>query len=284
MNSKTSDQTPEGRTRVAAATSLGEKLRLAREQRGVSLREISDQTRISMRYLEAIEADDYKRLPGGIFNRSFIRSYARYVKFDEKEAVDAYANTAHGQGETAEEESAKPQRSRIYMDSETARSPLVTWLLSIIILGILILGVYAGLHFYRRTDAPAPRAANDAAPAGSAPAAAANNDPAAQNSPPAQASAPAASGFQVQVKAKGEPVWVRVKVDDGDPANFTLDANATRDFAPASRLSVSYSKSKADALEVTINGRPAKPPVETKGTMLEISIPKEGYEQFLQQP
>ena len=77
---------------------------------------------------------------------------------------------------------------------------------------------------------------------------------------------------------------MRVKVDDGDSSDFTLDAEATRDFAPASRLLVSYSRSKADSLEVTINGRPAKPPVEPKGNMLEMSVPKEGYQQFLQQP
>src|SRR5215472_5826115 len=43
--------------------SIGEKLRLAREAQGIALREISEQTRISMRYLEAIEGDDYKHLP-----------------------------------------------------------------------------------------------------------------------------------------------------------------------------------------------------------------------------
>ena len=48
------------------AATIGERLRLAREGRGIPLREISDQTRISMHYLEAIETNDYKRLPGGI--------------------------------------------------------------------------------------------------------------------------------------------------------------------------------------------------------------------------
>jgi cytoskeleton protein RodZ len=65
------------------AESIGEKLRLARETRGIALRDISDQTRISMRYLEAIESDDYRRLPGGIFNRSFIRAYAKSIGYDD---------------------------------------------------------------------------------------------------------------------------------------------------------------------------------------------------------
>src|SRR5438128_6559743 len=81
------------------ATTIGQQLRLAREERGMALREISDQTRISMRYLEAIETNDYKRLPGGIFNRSFVKAYARCVGFDEKEAVEAYTRLMRDQGQ-----------------------------------------------------------------------------------------------------------------------------------------------------------------------------------------
>src|ERR1700757_1545667 len=97
------------------ASGIGEKLRLEREARGIALRDISEQTRISMRYLEAIEADDYKRLPGGIFNRSFIRAYAKSVSFDEKEAMEDYARTLRERGETADEES-KTFRSLVYTD------------------------------------------------------------------------------------------------------------------------------------------------------------------------
>ena len=67
------------------AATIGEQLRLAREERGMALREISDQTRISVPQLEAIESNDYKRLPGGVFNRSFVKAYARCVGYDEKE-------------------------------------------------------------------------------------------------------------------------------------------------------------------------------------------------------
>ena len=75
------------------AATIGEQLRLAREERGIPLREISDETRISIRYLEAIESGDFKRLPGGIFNRSFVRAYARCIGYDEKKAVEAYSRS-----------------------------------------------------------------------------------------------------------------------------------------------------------------------------------------------
>src|SRR4051812_8575778 len=132
--------------------SIGEKLRLARETRGIALREISEQTRISMRYLEAIEGDDYKRLPGGIFNRSFIRAYAKFIGYDEDEAIEDYARTLRERGETSEDTSTKP-RSEVYIEgSENARrSPLVTLLLAIMILAALSLAVWAGLYFYKRS-------------------------------------------------------------------------------------------------------------------------------------
>src|SRR5215210_1004147 len=122
---------------LVMATSFGEQLRLAREARGISLREISEQTRISTRYLEAIEADDYKRLPGGIFNRSFIKAYAKEIGYDEKEAVEGYMRTAREQGE--DEVATTPYKSHVYTDGDT-RSPVITLLLTVLILAVLSLG------------------------------------------------------------------------------------------------------------------------------------------------
>src|SRR5256885_10427317 len=95
--------------------SIGEKLRLERETRGIALRDISEQTRISMRYLEAIETDDYRRLPGGIFNRSFIRAYAKFIGYDENEAIEDYARTMRERGESDDDDTPKP-RSLVYTD------------------------------------------------------------------------------------------------------------------------------------------------------------------------
>jgi cytoskeletal protein RodZ len=136
------------------ATTIGEKLRLAREESGISLRDISEQTRISMRYLEAIETDDYKRLPGGIFNKSFIKAYARHIGFDEAEAMESYLATLRQKGESTEEAQTAP-KSLVYTDASSSRSPLITILLAILILGVLSLAAYAALHWYQRRAAPA---------------------------------------------------------------------------------------------------------------------------------
>ena len=133
-------------------------MRLARETRGIALRDISDQTRISMRYLEAIETDDYRRLPGGIFNRSFIRAYAKFIGYDEQQAIDDYGQTMREHGET-EEDSTKPYKSLVYSNDFGShnRSPLMTLLLALVILAVLSLCVWAGLHFYQRSVSPKTR-------------------------------------------------------------------------------------------------------------------------------
>jgi cytoskeleton protein RodZ len=273
------------------AASFGEQLRLAREARGISLREISEQTRISMRYLEAIEANDFKRLPGGIFNRSFIKAYARYIGYDEKAAIDAYTHALREQGETVEESVSLPHKPHVYTDGSSTRSPIVTLLLTVLILTILSLGVYAALHWYQRREA-ARTPGNNAAPVAEQPRTAPANttQPGASPSAPAPAqpqtgAAPATTGLQVQVKATGEQVWLRVYLDDAGPkAAFAgnLQPEETKEFTPEHSLRIQCSKVRVETLAITINGRPAKLPVSMKGSLAEMSVSKENYEQYLQ--
>ena len=290
VNPKTPDQNSEELARAGGGeSSLGARLRQAREARGVSLRELSDQTRIARRYLEAIEADDYKELPGGIFNRSFIKAYARAVGFNEAEAVSVYTEAARAAGEAPDELPTSRQSSRIYMDGDTARSPIITAFLSLVILSIISLGIYAGLHYYQRRNndgtaaqtnanaaAPANPGTNDQTLPAQTPAAPASPDPAA---------ASAANNLNVQIKARGEDVWLRTRVDEETNNDGILAAEQVRDYKPSQRLSVQFSKSKATAIEITINGRPAVIPTDAKGKpLVELVITKDGYEQLLQQP
>jgi cytoskeletal protein RodZ len=132
------------------AETIGELLRLAREERGVPLREVSDQTRISIHYLEAIEANEYNRLPGGIFNRSFVKAYARYVGYDEKKAVEGYTRYMRDQGDLGEDVASTPFHSKVYTDTPATRSPLLTVVLTIVILALLTAGALALLKWYQR--------------------------------------------------------------------------------------------------------------------------------------
>ncbi len=66
-------------------------MRRERELRQISLRAVSEATKINLRYLEALENNEFEHLPGGAFNRGYIRAVARHIGIDESEMIDAYA-------------------------------------------------------------------------------------------------------------------------------------------------------------------------------------------------
>src|SRR5215469_8959933 len=68
-------------------TSIGETLRREREKRNLGLDQVSRELKISTRFLEAIEQENFDRLPGGVFAKSFVRQYARMLDLDEDEAL-----------------------------------------------------------------------------------------------------------------------------------------------------------------------------------------------------
>jgi Flp pilus assembly protein TadG len=131
------------------------------------------------------------------------------------------------------------------MDGDNSRSPVVTALLSFVILAIISLGIYAGLHYYQRrnaertaaqTNAPAATTTNPGTNDQTLPA-----QPPDANASPAPATASATDGLNVQIKAKGEAVWMRTRVDEEPNSDGILAADQVRDFKPNERLSVQFS-------------------------------------------
>jgi len=80
---------------VVKVGSFGDRLRREREMRGISLDEIVATTKIGRRLLVALEEEQFELLPGGIFNKSYVRAYARCVGIDEDEAVAEYLQAAN---------------------------------------------------------------------------------------------------------------------------------------------------------------------------------------------
>ena len=90
------------------AGDFGRMLREARERRGVSLREIANATKISVRALEALERNDIKGLPGGIFTRAFVRSFAVQVGLDPEAAVREFIDQFPHDSVTAGHPTSRP--------------------------------------------------------------------------------------------------------------------------------------------------------------------------------
>jgi cytoskeletal protein RodZ len=69
---------------------FGEELRRERELRQISLREVSEATKINMRFLEALERNEFRHLPGGQFTKGFVRAYSQHIGLDAEAMVNAY--------------------------------------------------------------------------------------------------------------------------------------------------------------------------------------------------
>ncbi|MGD8376493.1 MAG: helix-turn-helix transcriptional regulator [Acidobacteriota bacterium] len=70
--------------------SFGDEIRREREVRGIELSEIAESTKVNRRFLEALEANDFDALPGGLFTRGFIRAYATHIGADPDRLINAY--------------------------------------------------------------------------------------------------------------------------------------------------------------------------------------------------
>jgi cytoskeletal protein RodZ len=71
---------------------VGETLNLpvVRQKKGIALRAIADSTKISMHFLEAIEAEQFDKLPGGVFTTSYMKQYAAAIGMDPDELLSYY--------------------------------------------------------------------------------------------------------------------------------------------------------------------------------------------------
>src|SRR5688572_20462713 len=91
--------------------SFGENLRRERELRGVDLHEMAEATKISIRFLQALEQDRVDVLPGGIFPRAFVRQYAKYLGLDPERLVAEFVFAFGGDPVPA-----RPPRGKVHLD------------------------------------------------------------------------------------------------------------------------------------------------------------------------
>ena len=81
-------------------------VKIWRQQKGISLEAIAASTKLSVRQLEAIESGDFSRLPGGIYNTSYIKQYARAIDFDETDLLAFYQESFCNPADSATKRSA----------------------------------------------------------------------------------------------------------------------------------------------------------------------------------
>jgi|SRR5579872_4201580 len=277
-------------------TSIGDQLRRERVRRGLTLEKVAADTKIGRHLLEAIEADQFDRLPGGVFARSFVRQYARVLDLDDDELIAALKKQYEQPPDPVSPVAARtptPSLPRLpplreVRDRFRSDSSLSAFA-SLVVVMVVCAGIY---KFWQRPQPaappkqpaaiavkPAPRAAEPATP--NKPAAVSTPElpkqdfqlaevtengtikvpqPAQTVRPVADESSAGASTFPVAMRVAiraSEPVWVSINTDGAHAYSGTIEGNQSKQFDAARRMTVLVGN--AGALEVSLNGKPVAP-------------------------
>jgi cytoskeleton protein RodZ len=249
---------------------FGENLRREREMRGVSLEEICDATKISMRALQAMENDQFDKLPGGIFTRSFVRTYAKYLGLDEEKIMAEFQLVAPASAQQADLNKISQQRTP--PEEKSRAGPIAA--LIVVLVGAGGFGYY---RYARRTSATSPpiaqRPAAQATPQASAPPQTPEAKPpeGVQESPvtgtttpnavlPApnsqSPSATAEGGLVLQVAAT-EATWVAISADGKSQGQRTMQPNEIETYRAEKSFDVLTGN--AEGIILTLNGKTLDP-------------------------
>jgi cytoskeleton protein RodZ len=268
--------------------SFGENLKREREKRKITIEDISASTKIGTRMLHALEENKFNQLPGGIFNKGFVRSYARFVGIDEDKAVADYLQASgdapppsteiaarEGEGRDEGTRAKAENAARLDSISENPSRPLPWGLFAAILLLIALALSLWSRHTHERGKTPAPpnpaaitaqsedAAAGTQAPASSTRASAGQTVPTAiaqkQTVPPnlrsassSSSLAAAAGEFSVVLRTR-EDSWISIRADGKTVPSELLSAGSERSIL--GRKEVIVRMGNAGGVDLQFNGK-----------------------------
>jgi cytoskeletal protein RodZ len=249
---------------------FGEHLRREREMRGVSLDEICAATRIGNRFLEALENEEWDHLPGGVFNRGFVRAVARFLGLDEESFVAEYMLATSERTPTAE-------WTKPLLPVTAPRTHPLRWVG--LLLGIILIAAgtwgWRSYAMRRGEQHTADTAAGQSAAPASDQVPSANGAPSApadggtsDGQPAASASIPADVPLQLKIEA-GKGTALRVSADGNKVFDGSMIAGQSREFA--AQTAIEIQAQDAGALLLELNGQvlaPIGPPGQSGKVIL----------------
>ena len=257
---------------------FGAKLRAARERRGVSLCQIAASTKISVGALEALESNDLEHLPGGIFTRAFIRSFASEVGLDPEEAVRDFL---------AQSQAGRMLAGSVYVDDtedhgqylsqqRVARTALWIILLSVPIAALLLFLGWGGESEELASPAalvPDERSAEvDAGREGTA-----TPPSPTVSEPPAAVQGIAVGPLTIEIHPRAQ-CWVSLTVD-GEQVFARVMQSGEREAREAEREIV-ISVGDAGAFDYSINRQPGRA-LGRDGEVVTARIDRDNYRSFV---
>lgn len=223
---------------------VGQRLRRAREDRGLSLEDVAKETRIPIRHLEVIERGAFAELPARTYAVGFTRTYAKMLGLDEKLLTEDLRS------ELAQEGNIRHERRIAFEPGDPAKVPPSGLAWAAGIGGVLLIaGALAWFYSTTQTGAgPAPLVAD-------APAEPAASSAAVVATDPATASDPGTEG-QVVFTALEDGVWVRFYDSSGNRLLEKQMASGERFEIPSDAQGPQIWTGRPDAFAITIDGRP----------------------------
>jgi cytoskeleton protein RodZ len=241
-----------------AKGTFGERLKREREMREVTLDELTKATRISPRFLNALENEAWDQLPGGVFGRGFVRTIARYLGLGEESLLAEY-DMAHGEQKT---EAPAPYENRL------PRPPKWVPALALLVFLSLLVGLYyAGRYAWHRYTAHRAQQRSSAStslsvPGSMLPISSPTSSPTSSPASVSPASTSQAPKLDLAVSTSAA-TRIRIMADNALLLDAELPAGETRHFSAALQFQVTAGDSSAVLLE--LNGQ-AMPPLGTPGS------------------
>jgi cytoskeleton protein RodZ len=269
---------------------FGGKLRLARERRGISLRQIAASTKISVAVLEALERNDISKLPGGIFSRAFVRSYAIEVGLDPDQTVQEFLDRFQAEPARASQlpTSVPEEESTFEIQQRVARAVFLLVAISVPLIGVVLYFTMRAPRSSPQTAATAPAATPSTTPV--SPPATPTSPPAAPISPPPVTSPPdvvlgregtsppTAGTIRLELHPTGD-CWVKLTIDGRPVISRLMHAGETE--VREMRESAVIDVGNAGTFAYSINGRPGKP-LGGEGQVRTARISRDNLTQYLQ--
>lgn len=251
-------------------------MREAREERGVSISEVAEQTRISPLYIDSIEKDNYKPLPGGIFNKGFVKSYAKYVGVDEQEALRDYADLVSHTEET-EIEQPRSYRPEVLSDDKPIAMMMPTIFIAGVILAVMSAAILVLVNYVRNRESGRAVVSN-----------ATNVQPSPEQTtqiekPATNAGSAAFEASKIDFRVSG-PVSLSSTVD-GKSSEAQVEPSQDAEFSPKDNLRLKYHISRVNFVSLLINGKQIelpRAPLDPKRTTIELEINRNNFPQILE--
>lgn len=243
--------------------SFGENLRRERELRGVSLREIADATKISVRFLKALEEDRVDLLPGGLFPKAFVRQYARYLGLDAERYVAEFLYVAG--------------------EHRVASSPVVPTEPRPLPRGLIFFGVVvtAGVVLSLKLGGGPDRAARHApSQVAESPPAATTAESTEATSGPLATAVSTPDGLVLTLKAQ-QDCWVEARADGQTVLNRVLAGGETATLEAHGQIVLSVGN--AGGLAFRVNDRPGVPLGKSGEVKRNIVITRDNIPSLVQQ-